>query len=197
MTYKQRYAIMASNKRKILSLFPTLTDESGIYVLIREEDGIKYGYVGQSLHCLSRLAEHLVGYQHIDLSIKKHGLYSVENPTGYFIMQFNCGREELDSMEQYYIRRYAQRGYQLRNHTTGSQGVGKKGIDQKPSRGYYDGKQQGQADIRKEAQRLLKYIDISPKGGKLSERMYQKFIALIYPESIDNSEEQAYNVRED
>ena len=104
-------------------------------------------------------------------------------------MQFNCGREELDGMEQYYIRYAHQIGYQLRNHTTGSQGVGKKGIDQKPSRGYYDGKQQGQADFRKEAQRLLKYIDISPKGGKLSERMYQKFIALIYPESIDNSEE--------
>lgn len=186
MTYKQRYAIMASNKRKLLQLFPTLTDESGIYVLIREEDGIKYGYVGQSLHCLSRLAEHLVGYQHIDLSIKKHGLYSVENPTGYFIMQFNCGREELDGMEQYYIRRYAQRGYQLRNHTTGSQGVGKKVIDQKPSRGYYDGKQQGQADIIKELQRLMKYVDVAPKGGKLSERMYQKFIATIYPKGIDN-----------
>ena len=180
---------MAKNKIKLLSLFPTLTDESGIYVLTREEDGIKYGYVGQSLHCLSRLAEHLVGYQHIDLSIKKHGLYSVQNPTGYRIVQFDYNRDKLDDMEQFYIRKYAQRGYQLRNHTTGSQGVGKKAIDQKSSKGYYDGKQQGQADIRKEAQRLLKYIDIAPKGGKLPERMYQKFIALIYPESIDNSEE--------
>ena len=188
MNYKQRYAILASNKRKLLKLFPTLTDDSGIYVLTREEVGIKYAYVGQSIHCLSRLAEHLVGYQHIDLSIKKHGLFTVDNPTGYTVAQIYCPVDKLDEMEQVYIRTCANRGYQLRNHTTGSQGVGKKGVNQKPSRGDYDGKQQGQADIRKEAQRLLKYIDISPKGGKLSERMYQKFIALIYPESIDNSE---------
>lgn len=189
MDFKQRYAIMASNKKKLLKHFPTLTDDSGIYILTREEDGIKYAYVGQSIHCLSRLAEHLVGYQHIDLSLKKHGLFTVDNPTGYTVSQIYCPTEKLDDMEQLYIRTYAQRGYQLRNHTTGSQGVGKKGMNQKPSRGYYDGKQQGRDDLVKEVQRLLKYIDIAPKGGKLSERMYQKFVALFSPQGVDNGVE--------
>lgn len=84
MNYKQRYAILASNKKKLLKLFPTLTDDSGIYVLRREEDGIKYAYVGQSIHCLSRLAEHLVGYQHIDLSIKKTRTIYGRQPDGVY-----------------------------------------------------------------------------------------------------------------
>lgn len=189
MDYKQRYAILAKNKATIRKYFPTVTDDCGIYVLTREEDGIKYGYIGQSLHCWTRLAEHLSGYQHIDLSLKKHGLYSLENPTGYAVLQIYCAKDKLDEKEQFYIRKYAQAGYQLRNHTTGSQGAGKRGIDQKPSRGYYDGKQQGQADVIKEIQKLAKYLNITPRGGKLSERMYEKFIALIFPQSIDNGEE--------
>lgn len=183
MDYKQRYAILAKNKALLLKKFGDtveLSDKSGIYILAREEDGIKYAYVGQSVHVLERLAEHLSGYQHIDLSIKKHGLYNpAENPTGYDIITIYAPKEELDGMEQTFIRRYARAGYQLRNHTTGSQGVGKKGIDGKASRGYYDGKQQGKDDLIKEVQRLLKYLDVTPKGGRLSERMYQKFLDIF------------------
>ena len=154
-----------------------------------EEDGIKYAYIGQSLHVWTRLAEHLAGYQHIDLSLKKHGFYSIDNPTGYNVWQIFCAKDKLDEKEQFYIKKYANAGYQLRNHTTGSQGVGKRGIDAKPSRGYYDGKQQGRDDLIKEVQRLLKYVDVAPKGGRLSERMYQKFIALFSPKGIDIGEE--------
>lgn len=183
MDCKQRYAILAKNKAKLLREFGAtvkLTDDSGIYVLTRTENGISYGYVGQSVHVLTRLAEHLSGYQHIDLSIKKHGLYNVENnPTGYTILTIYCPKSQLDELEQFYIKQYANAGVQLRNHTTGSQGVGKKGIDGKASRGYYDGKQQGKDDLIKEVQRLLKYIDVAPKGGKLSERMYEKFLAIF------------------
>lgn len=189
MDYKQRYAILASNKTKIRKAFPTITDDCGIYILTREEDGIKYAYIGQSLHVWTRLAEHLVGYQHIDLSLKKHGLYGVDNPTGYNVCQIFCSKDKLDEKEQFYIKKYANAGYQLRNHTTGSQGAGKRGIDAKPSRGYYDGKQQGRDDLIKEVQRLLKYIDVAPKGGRLSERMYQKFVALFSPKGIDIGEE--------
>ena len=44
-----------------------------------DEEGIKYAYIGQAKHILTRLAQHLTGYQHIDLSIRKHGLYSNRN----------------------------------------------------------------------------------------------------------------------
>lgn len=158
-----------------------LSDKSGIYILAREEDGIKYAYVGQSVHVFTRLAEHLSGYQHIDLSIKKHGLYdAAENPTGYDVITVYVPKEKLDDLEQDFIRRYASAGYQLRNHTTGSQGIGKKRMDGKASRGYYDGKQQGKDDLIKEVQRLLKYLDVTPKGGRLSERMYQKFLDIFF-----------------
>ena len=100
MDYKQRYAILASNKAKIRKAFPTITDDCGIYILTREEDGIKYAYIGQSLHVWTRLAEHLAGYQHIDLSLKKHGFYSVDNPTGYNVWQIFCAKDKLDEKER-------------------------------------------------------------------------------------------------
>lgn len=62
------------NKQFVLSINSTLNDDSGIYFLTRtDEDGIKYAYIGQAKHILTRIAQHLVGYQHIDLSIKNTG----------------------------------------------------------------------------------------------------------------------------
>lgn len=91
---------------------------------------------------LTRLAQHLDGYnQHIDLSLRKHGLQSEDNSEGWFVTVIKCTEEELDAVEQKYIKEYANKGYQLRNKTSGSQGVGKKGIaDNKPAKDYYDGK---------------------------------------------------------
>ena len=60
-------AIEAQNKKKILSVNPNVNDNSGIYFITRkDEDGIKYAYVGQSNNILTRLAQHLAGYQHIN-----------------------------------------------------------------------------------------------------------------------------------
>ena len=76
-------AIEKQNKKRLLEVNPKLDDESGIYFLTRtDEDNISYFYIGQALHILTRLAQHLVGFQHIDLSIKKRGLYSADNPYG-------------------------------------------------------------------------------------------------------------------
>ena len=74
MNYRQIKAIEQKNKQRILAVCSNVTETSGIYILIREENGFKYAYVGQAKHLLTRLAQHLSGYQHIDLSIKKHGL---------------------------------------------------------------------------------------------------------------------------
>lgn len=170
------------NKAKWLDINPFLTDDSGIYLITREENGFRYAYVGQAKHILTRLAQHLNGYdQHIDLSLKKHGLWSRNNLTGWFVSQVKFPENKLDEYEQKYIRLYADMGYQLRNKTSGSQGIGKIGIaDNKPSKGYYDGKRQGKSDLIKELNKVVKHLQITPKDdGKLATRMEQKFWEIL------------------
>lgn len=177
-SYAQIKAIEAKNKQRILSVCPKANDKSGIYVFYREENGIKYAYVGQAKHLLTRLADHLKGYQHIDLSIKKHGLYSEKNPTGYKITVSWCKESELDELERESIRIYANMGYQLRNKTGGGQDEGKYGIaPNKSPRGYHEGIRQGYNNARKDIKKLFdKYLDVSvKKDNKLSQRMLQKF----------------------
>ena len=180
MNYKQLYAIKKANKERILKVCPNCPETSGIYFLLREEDGFKWGYVGQAKHILSRLADHLQNFQHIDLSIKKHGLYSEDNPTGYKVHFLEFPENELDEQEQKYIKMYANAGYQMKNSTTGSQGKGKKSLDNaKPPKNYYDGLSQGYKNAQKFVANLFeKHLDFVPKKNpptKLQERAMQKF----------------------
>ena len=69
--YIRAKAIEQKNKERILAVCSEATDDSGIYWFARSENGFDYCYVGQAKHLLTRLAQHLSGYQHIDLSIKK------------------------------------------------------------------------------------------------------------------------------
>ena len=69
VNYRQIKAIEQKNKERILKVRPNVPNTSGIYIFFREENDIKYAYVGQAKHLLSRLAQHLSGYQHIDLSL--------------------------------------------------------------------------------------------------------------------------------
>ena len=56
MNYKQIKAIEQKNKKRLLEINSKLNDSSGIYVLVRtDENGIKYAYVGQAKHVLTRL----------------------------------------------------------------------------------------------------------------------------------------------
>lgn len=167
--YKQRIAVENNYKKKLLKINPTLSDESGIYFLTREDaDGFKYAYIGQAKHILSRLAQHFTGYQHIDLSIKKHGLYNNKNPEGWRINYIKCSESQLDDMEQFYIKQYATNGYQLRNKTGGGQGIGKSQIDDyRPTKGYRDGLIQGRKNASKEIARLFeKHLNYSKKSDK-------------------------------
>ena len=180
MNYRQIKAIEQKNKQKILALCPNADEESGIYFFTRIENGFKYAYIGQAKHLLTRLAQHLAGYQHIDLSIKKHGLWSEENPCGWKVTTLRCFENELDALEQKYIKEFADMGFQLRNKTTGSQGEGKQGLDnQKAPKGYYDGKKQGYLDARKFVANLfskhLQYSVKSDKPNKNQEKAAQKF----------------------
>ena len=179
-------AIEKKNKEKWLAVNHTLTDESGIYVLTREdEQGIKYAYIGQAKHILTRLAQHLVGYQHIDLSLKKHGLGSKDNPHGWKVGSLQFPVSELDEMEQYYIKAYAECGYQLRNKTAGGQGKGKAQIDEyRPQKGYRDGLLQGKKNLARELKHIAdKHLEIrlreDKKNNKVSIKAFEKFKSLI------------------
>lgn len=188
MDMRQIKAIERANKERILKVCPGVPESSGIYFLLREENGFKYGYIGQAKHLLTRLAQHLRGYQHIDLSLRKHGLYSENNPTGYRVHFLVFPESLLNEMEQKYILKYANAGYQLRNKTSGSQGEGKQGIaDSKPSKGYYDGVAQGKKKSREFIADLFKkHLVVTTKKQpptKLQERALQKFNDFINIES--------------
>ena len=179
-------AIEQQNKQWLLEVNPKLDDESGIYFLTREdEQGFRYAYIGQAVHILTRLAQHLVGYQHIDLSLKKHGLYTEDNPYGWKVNFRHYPIARLDEMEQYWIKQYADKGYQLRNKTSGSQGEGKSQIaDYRPQKGYHDGLKQGRLNLARElssiAEKHLKIeIREDKRSNKISQRQFEKFKELL------------------
>ena len=183
---KQRLAIEQKNKQRLLELNPDLDNGSGIYFLTREEGGFKYAYIGQAVHILKRLQSHLVGYQHIDLSLKSHGLYDDEkNPCGWKVGFLHYPAEELDKWERHWIKAYANNGYQLRNHSIGGQGEGKSGMDnQKPARGYYDGIAQGRKNLARELKgiidkHLLVMLKPDKATNKTSQKMLDKFWDLL------------------
>ena len=180
-------AIEAKNKKRLLVLNPNLDEGSGIYFLVRkDENGIKYAYIGQAKHLLTRLAQHLSGYQHIDLSLKKHGLYSSENIYGWKIGFLHFQISELDFMEKKFIQMYSNNGYQLRNKTAGGQGEGKTQIDDyRPAKGYRDGIAQGRKNLAKELTNIIdKHLCISikeeKKNNKVSIKAFDKFNDLLY-----------------
>ena len=180
-------AIEAKNKKRLLAIDPYLDEGSGIYFLVRkDENGIKYAYIGQAKHLLTRLAQHLSGYQHIDLSLKKHGLYSSENIYGWKIGFLHFQISELDFMEKKFIQMYSNNGYQLRNKTAGGQGEGKTQIgDYRPAKGYRDGIAQGRKNLAKELTNIIdKHLCISikeeKKNNKVSIKAFEKFNDLLY-----------------
>ena len=184
--FRKAKAIEHQNKQRLLKINPYLDEKSGIYVLTREDkDGIRYAYIGQAKHILTRLAHHLVGYQHIDLSIKKHGLYTHDNVYGWKIGFEHYYENDLDAMEQYYIRQYANDGYQLRNKTSGGQGEGKRQIDEyRPHKGYRDGLEQGRKNLARELSNIIeKHLVISlkeeKKSNKVSIKAFEKFNSLL------------------
>ena len=149
-------AIELENKRRILKACPNVPDRSGIYFLTRAEDGFRFDYIVQAKRLLTRLAGHLKGYQHIEHSLRKRGLYSESNPTGWKVAYIECQEQYLDEQEQKHIVAYANAGYQLLNKTSGSQGKGKKDIADEPTKGYLEGLHNGYKKAQKEMAHLFK-----------------------------------------
>lgn len=179
-TYAQIKAIESKQKKKVLSHFPFLTEGSGIYIMTREENGFKYAYVGQAKHILSRIVQHIMEYKlHIDMSLKKHGLYDDLNPGGWKIVQMEFPETILDEKEREYIRRYADMGFQMRNKTSGGQDKGKSSIGEKRApKGYREGVARGYENARKDVSQLFEKnltYGINGKPNKLKERALEKF----------------------
>lgn len=190
-------AIEKQNKERLLKVNPKLNDRSGIYFLLREdENGFKYAYIGQAVHTLSRLASHLVGYeQHIDLSLRKHKLYDKEkSPYGWRVEFLNFPESQLDEKEKYYIKLYADKGYQLRNVSLGGQGENRASGsigERKAPKGYMQGIQQGKKALARElssiAEKHLKIeIREDKKHNRISQKQYEKFMSLISEGSYED-----------
>ena len=181
--YKQIYAIKAKNEKRILEVCPNCPNTSGIYFLTREENGFKYSYIGQAKRIRERLAGHLNGYQHIDLSIKKHGFYSLENPTAYKMNFLVYPASDHNKKEQYFIKKYANAGYQLRNIESGGKS-GQSDIGQRrPAKTYHEGLKKGYENAQKYiADLFAKHLDVTTKKqppNKNAKKALKKFNDFI------------------
>ena len=179
VNYKQIYAMKKEYENQILKVCPNCPNTSGIYFLLREENGFRFGYIGKAKHLLERLGSHLAGYkQIIDKSLKKHKLWSEENLTGYKVHFLEFPEDELYEKEQYYIKKYANAGYQLKNVESGGL-LGKTDIgERKPPKNYTEGVVQGEKNMVKQIKHLFDlHLDFVPKKNpptKNQEKALQK-----------------------
>ena len=194
-------AIEKQNRELLLKLNPKLNDRSGIYFLLRtDENGFRYAYIGQATKSvLQRLASHLSGYkQHIDKSLKAHGLFSADNPYGWRVEFLNFPESQLDEKEKYYIKLYADKGYQLRNVSVGGQGSERDSGtigERKPPKGYREGLLQGKMVLARQlssiAEKHLKIeIREDKKNNKVSQKQFEKFMELMNEDSYKESDTQ-------
>ena len=196
---RQIKAIEKQNKKRLLKVNPKLNERSGIYFLLREnENGFRFGYIGQAKNITQRLCGHLAGYkQHIDRSLKAHGLYSENNPYGWRVEFLNFPESQLDEKEKYYIKLYADKGYQLRNVSVGGQGSERDSGtigERKPPKGYRDGIKQGKINLARElssiAEKHLKIeIREDKKNNKVSQKQFEKFKELMNEDSYKTESE--------
>ena len=179
--YRQLYAKHERQKKQLLAVNPKLNDYPGIYFLLRKsEEGFKFAYIGQTRQgILSRLISHLNGYeQHIDLSLRKHKLWTEKNPYGWRVEFINCPIDRLDDLEKKYIKQYANAGYQLRNSSLGGQGANRASGEigeRKSPKGYRAGIQQGKKSLAKDLSNIIdKHLDVTLKPEKQNNKISQK-----------------------
>lgn len=183
--YRQIYAKKAARENRIKSICPNISNTSGIYAFYRsDEAGIRRSYVGQAVNLLERCASHLGEYDHIALSLKKHGFYSEDNPCGWKLDFKTCPKSELDEKEVATIKQFADKGFQMYNVTAGSQGQGKLITGQyKQPKTYTQGIQQGYKKASKEVAHLFElHLDYKTKSeppNKNQEKALNKFLEFL------------------
>ena len=190
--YQKIYAMKKSREDRIKKVCPSIPYAPGIYAFYRnDETGIRRAYVGQAVNLCERCASHLAEYDHIALSLKKHGLYSKDNPYGWKLQYKRCPKEELDEREIATIKAFADDGFQLYNVTAGGQGKGKKQIGEyKQPKTYRQGIEQGKKVSSREIARLFeKHLNYSTKNDpptKNQQKAVAKFEDFLNYHNLDN-----------
>lgn len=166
---KQYLMKLKNAKERIHKINNNLKATSGIYLFWRtDENGKHYAYIGQSVNVFKRCAEHLLGYQAIDLSIKKHGLFDpIKNKHGWYVKALvYCDNKYLDEYEKKYIRIYSSKpNVELKNITSGGQDAGRTNINEaRPSKKYFDGVEYGYKKAIETVKEFFeKYLTFAPK----------------------------------
>ena len=184
--YRKIYAMKHERENHIKKICPDIPYSSGIYVFYRTDDAnIRRAYCGQAVNLCERCASHLAEYDHIALSLKKHGFYSEENPNGWKLAFKTCPKNELDDREVSTIKSFADKGFQMYNITAGSQSAGKKVTgDYKPPKTYRQGVAYGRKSMAKELSHIIdKHLTVQLREGKqhnkVSQRAFEKFKRLL------------------
>ena len=186
MNMRKVYAMKSEREKRIKKICPGIPYSSGIYVFYRtDEANIRRAYCGQAVSLCERCASHLAEYDHIALSLKKHGFYSEKNPNGWKLAFKTCPKFELDKKEVATIKAFADKGFQMYNVTSGSQSSGKKVTgDYKPPKTYRQGIQQGKVSLAKEISHIIDthlIVTLKPEkqNNKVSQKAFEKFKELI------------------
>lgn len=190
--YKKIYDMKRERENRIKKICPDIPYSSGIYVFYRtDEANIRRAYCGQAVSLCERCASHLAEYDHIALSLKKHGFYSEKNPTGWKLAFKTCPKSELDEREVATIKSFADNGFQMYNITAGSQSAGKQVTgDYKPPKTYREGVQHGKVVLARELSHIIDThltVELKPEKAenKVSQRALEKFNSLLDERSYE------------
>ena len=193
--YRQIFARRRACEDRIRKACPGIPHRSGIYVFYRmDESQIRRGYIGQARDLCSRCASHLLEYDHIALSLKRHGFFFEGNPYGWKLVYKECPERDLNKNEVATIKSCADKGIQCYNLTTGSQGTGKKVDTYKTPKTYMQGVERGYIKASKEISHLfdlhLKVSKKSDRPNKNQDKALEKFQAFLdYHKLKEGSEE--------
>lgn len=183
---KRFYTNQAQAEQLLLKVCPKADHRSGIYFYLREDTDGKYGYIGKATDLISRNVAHILGYQqHIDISIKKRGFYSKDNPSGWRLNVLYYPKEDLDRWERHWIALYRESNYTLYNVESGGT-EGKEIIgERKPPKTYRDGLSQGRKSLARELKHIIDThleIKLRKEDNKISQKALAKFWELLESE---------------
>lgn len=167
------------------------TKKSGIYLYERtDEQGITYFYAGLAVNIFNRQISHWNGFQRIDISMRKRGFKSAENPYGWeFKVLEYCPKEKLEEREKFWILENLKQGKQTYNLNYGGN-EGKTNTFDKERKGYQQGVLYGELrTLRKVRVFFDKYLDYTIKGkpNKIKEKKFAEFTELLNQVTEKNS----------
>lgn len=183
---RQLYEKKEDAEKLLLKVCPKALHRSGIYFYLREDTDGKYGYIGKAKDLMERNISHIMGYQqHIDISIKKRGFYSADNPSGWKLNVLYYPKADLDRWERHWIELYRNSDYELYNVESG--GTDGKTIigERKPPKTYRDGLSQGRKSLAKELRHIIDThleIKLRNENNKISQKALAKFWELLESE---------------